>query len=731
MKLTKVAKTFVCLLITITSIPYLQLGSEVSAQTIYEVGLPCNINPSINLNNINDSRFHSGSLSNSSPTDDEDAYKEVDLQPGDECNNDKHILAPITGTITIGTEYYLSCWINGINLGDGYNTKITIENGSSKVVMYHNLTGSQTPTTSDGSVQKGEIIATIGSHGCANGDHIHFEYFHNGQKLYGSKYAERANGSPLWEFSTNQAIYNTTSRVFPADVDSDGDDDLIAINKNGNVVYSISNGDGTFSVQQQQDNFILPWNNWFYDSHNQSVWTGNMDNVSEKKGADLIAIGEGGKIHYSLQDSNNEYQDLQKYDTAIFPWSSWFTTSYRERVWTGYINNDTLTDIVSIGSAGKISFSLNQGNGTFGPKTDTPLTYFDWAGWFSGNYNERIWVTDIDGQNGDDILAIGETGKIRYVLNNGDNTFGARLLVDNVYFPWNNWFTDGYANRVWPADVNGDGRSDLIGIGEAGKIRYVLAQASGIYSSTYTTIDNTYFPWSDWFDDSENDRVWPADINGDGRDDLIAIDNNGNINYVLSTPNSDPSIVGFDTQVSTFTGIIDNVLPHSTWFNSGTNNSTWIEDVNADNKEDIITINPNGSVYTFIADKEKGFLPEIVSNTTYLNWGTWFTPYQNDRVWSTDISGDNQADLLAIAFDGEIEYSLGDGSGQFESMTASNSQFPEGWLSEWFDPALHHSVIWPADTDGDGKKDIIAIDSNGDISVMKSLGNGEFEELEF
>lgn len=174
------------------------------------------------------------------------------------------------------------------------------------------------------------------------------------------------------------------------------------------------------------------------------------------------------------------------------------------------LNGDGSPDLVAGLSDGKVVYYLADGAGSFGAQQQLAVsvgsrafpTFFDW-----------------DGDGTADLVIGAGDGSIHYaaatVAEDGSLTFGALKTVDGIT-------VSGRAAPVF-ADVNGDGRTDVI-VGDADGNLSLYYAADGGYSLVKTwTLDGV-----DW----ERTRPTAADLNGDGKTDIIVGGSSGNV-YVL------------------------------------------------------------------------------------------------------------------------------------------------------------------------------------------------------
>ena len=235
------------------------------------------------------------------------------------------------------------------------------------------------------------------------------------------------------------------------------------------------------------------------------------------------------------------------------------------------------------------------------------------------------------------------------------------------------------------ADVNGDGKVDLIGanygtrsVPSSGDSVSVLTNnGSGVFgiNATLTVTNGAEF-------------VLAEDINGDGKVDLIISQQNSSLLTIFT--NNGSGIFGFNAIVQTGT------------------NPVWIAtaDINGDGYPDLITANVPGNTLTILTNNGAG---EFGFDT---NLPTGNFP---DPVLAGDVNGDGKPDLICVnGNDGTITIFTNNGNGFFSSETN-------------FSPGAVQFSIALADLNGDGKPDLILPNwSVNTLSVWTNNGNGAF-----
>ncbi len=144
--------------------------------------------------------------------------------------------------------------------------------------------------------------------------------------------------------------------------------------------------------------------------------------------------------------------------TPPYSWSQY-------EVRTGDFNNNGMVDLVwnRVDGTNTSFIAISNGDGTF---EEMPLTHAGASGWDS---RYQFEVGNVTGQNGDDLIwnRHFDINRTYVGLSNGDGTFGDDNLIKASFGTDNNdhGTSDGWCttlHRFTVADVNGNGRDDLI-----------------------------------------------------------------------------------------------------------------------------------------------------------------------------------------------------------------------------------------------------------------------------
>jgi hypothetical protein len=319
-----------------------------------------------------------------------------------------------------------------------------------------------------------------------------------------------------------------------------------------------------------------------------------------------------------------------------------------------------------------------------------------------------ITVADVNGDGTPDLVvanwcvtgSVCVSGSVGVLLGKGDGTFRAAMAYSTG---GNN------SNSVAVADVNGDGKPDLVAVDvNSGVVAVLLGNGNGTFQKAVIQSTGGSFPFS----------VAVVDINNDGKPDLLVSNDNE----------------GSNGSVSVLLGNGDGTFQKAVTYTSGgyLAYSLAIADVNGDGHPDVVVAN----FCVDIGCSERGSVGVLLGNgdgtfqavTTYDSGA-----YSTDSVAVADVNGDGKPDLLVAnqCADakcdkvGKIGVLMGNGDGTFQTVVS----YPSGgyWARS----------VAVADVNGDGIPDLLSANNcttvcrqnngfPGSVGVLLGKGDGTF-----
>lgn len=342
---------------------------------------------------------------------------------------------------------------------------------------------------------------------------------------------------------------------------------------------------------------------------------------------------------------------------------------------TGDLNGDGKLDVVNLDSGSNLNVMLGKGDGTF----QSPITtYIGFANFFP----DAIAVGDF---NGDHLLDVAvwatnsttSNTEVHIYLGNGAGSF----TTGGVYSaPNSNIFNPG-PNSIVAADVNGDGKLDLVGLTILNGIFVFLGNGDGTFQAPAVYSTGTT--------NGCCSGLAVGDLNGDGKPDL-AISANDGISILL---NSGTGTFGAATYYAS--GVSG----------SATGDGIAIGDLNGDKHPDVV-----------VTDENFGAI-------IYLNQGTG-TFTVSGTVGTLGVGGTNNVVLADINNDKKLDIVIPDGVGDvFTFYGKGNGTFTAGPMYPLQAQSSGNYLVAVGDFNGDGTLDLL--DTNGFNTNTVSLGRGD------
>ena len=367
-------------------------------------------------------------------------------------------------------------------------------------------------------------------------------------------------------------------------------------------------------------------------------------------------------------------------------------------------NGDGNLDVVSISnSGGELNLSLGNGDGTFQPPNTTGLNT-------SGAVPYAIATGDFNGDGKQDLALWATTSsgtELLIYLGNGSGGFSPA----GTYAAPNSGTNSPTTASLVVADVNGDGKPDIVGLTPTNGVYVFPGNGDGTfgpgvnYSAGYTTNPGV--------------AIAVGDLNGNGKPDLAVSINNG----MSVLPNTGGGAFGtatyYDTGVNTayaMSGIAIADLNHdgrpdviaansagayaflnkghgkfsavATGANARGGEVLAVGDINGDGAPDLVVANGLGHVFSYLGTGKGTFVAGPGYPITM-----WQQTSRN--LILADFNKDGALDLLYTQSDDWATVSLGRGDGSFQA----------GAFTQWAEQNAGHNVV-TADFNGDGVPDV-------------------------
>jgi hypothetical protein len=240
------------------------------------------------------------------------------------------------------------------------------------------------------------------------------------------------------------------------------------------------------------------------------------------------------------------------------------------------------------------------------------------------------------------------------------------------------------AERMTLGDISGDGKADIVTVEDEGngKFRYMLGTGEGSGVSSWKVI----LPGM-----SAAVSLELGDVTGDGKEDVVTVENEGSgkVRYMLGTSSG--------SGISSWKSILSSMSPAD---------DMAVGDMGDDGNADILTAEAEGN-------GKFRYMLGTGSESGISSWKQIMSGMSNPSDMELgDVTGDGKADIVTEESEGngQCRYMLGTGTG---SGVSSWKQALSGMTCGQFDVD---------DFTGDGKADIVAFESAGAGKYRYALG---------
>ncbi len=392
------------------------------------------------------------------------------------------------------------------------------------------------------------------------------------------------------------------------------------------------------------------------------------------------------------------------------------------------VDADGKADLVTLASSGTAYTYPGKLNFEFGPSTASFAGTMDPA-LADGTGHHVIDVADVNGDAYSDLVTLTSWGTACVYPGQGDRSFNGNCIESFAGTMQPGLFKPGDHEPIAVADVNGDGRADLVTFFASGDIVTYHGQTNGTFAVPITSFGGAMN--SARWDRSGHYFLDVADVTGDGRADLVTNHSNGNA-YVFPGQSNG----GFGGGVSSFGGSLDSGLTDTVG-----HEPIGVADVTGDGRADLVTFySPTKEIVTYPGQSNGGFgygthsFTGTTLNSSLFDKGGW------ELSTLLDVNGDGYTDLVTSTGT-TVHVYTGNANGMFTTWTPS---FSGAFDTSRFDgvgqemamekPSFRRRGCAPdgcngiteSDVNADGRADLVTLSSSGTAYTYPGKSNFEF-----
>jgi hypothetical protein len=506
-------------------------------------------------------------------------------------------------------------------------------------------------------------------------------------------------GDGTFQPQTLQTVASGPLSIATGDFNHDGKPDLITSSGGiGVVTVLLSQGDGQFSRVDTPLGISRDFTTAISGNFNSDT---KLDAIVAARNAQQLFFLHGngdGSFQSPIPLLNNLFASVTTVIAADF-------------------NHDGKLDVAASGyNTPGVVVVLGKGNGEFYPAIVSP----------AGEIDALSEAVDVNRDGAMDLTGVDATFNcVKILLGQGDGKFA---LPSSIPLPSGNYGID--ASVV--ADFNGDGKLDVAVAEEGspnGQVAVALGRGNGTFRKPIMSplggeaINN-------------QDLLRVADFNGDGRSDLVILDDyttgfsvslgngDGTFKNAVNTPlsysildlaaadfngdaKSDIAVTnngnGSQGNLNIFSGNGDGTFRTGSQYNVDLYSYVAAVDVNHDGKIDLVAAAWGSTLKVFLGNGDGTFQPPVVGPDLLYNTNLVFG----------DFNDDGRLDIAVGTYTG-IAFLAGNGDGSFDAPVYSNAAL------------LFCCQLVVGDVNGDGKLDLITNTGLGEPESMAGNGDGTF-----
>lgn len=311
---------------------------------------------------------------------------------------------------------------------------------------------------------------------------------------------EPLEGRAYMSFSAPVSYPAASSPVamITADVNNDGNPDVLTSNAGGSVTVLLGNGDATFHAPQVSPLGLVSVGSSYTGSQAGTLAAADFNNDGR---IDVASVVSGTSAVIALGNGDGTFSSPHLTSLGSGP----------TRITTGDVNADGRTDLLVANDVGtgSVSVVLGNGDGTFA----AALTYA------AGPSAQDVKAADMNHDGKLDLVVADavSAGSVSVLLGNGDGSFQ----------PYRAYYAFSAPYRMQIEDFNNDGNPDVC--------------VANSYTSSFVTIllgnpDGSLQPYHSYDTGSQPWELDAVDVDGDGKADLV--DSNGST-YQVELNNGD------------------------------------------------------------------------------------------------------------------------------------------------------------------------------------------------
>ncbi|WP_422370993.1 calcium-binding protein [Hoeflea sp.] len=511
----------------------------------------------------------------------------------------------------------------------------------------------------------------------------------------------------LWSANPGDGMdVGNLSQPVLADLDGDGDIDLIIGEEEGNINYFENTGTGLAAVFTERTGTANPFDGIDLGNYSPAA-VADLDGDGD---LDLV-VGENGGGLFFVENTGTRIAAAYTVRTAGANPFNGIDVGDLSMPALGDLDGDGDLDLVVGEENGNLNYFENTGTALAPVYVARTGDLNPFGGIDVGSYGAPA-LADIDGDGDLDLLVGEQAGDFDYFENTGNGlaaTYEARTGAANPF----GGFDVGFYATPALGDMDGDGDLDLVSGANIGDLSYFethtapSAPAHGVFLAHDGSQNPN--PLAS-IDVGSNSTPILADLDGDGDLDLIVGEEDGVLNYYRHTASS--YIVPLFTERTGAANPFDGI-------DIGFYSKPALADIDGDGDLDLVVGEFDGNL-NYYENTGSGAAPAFTARSGPANPFDGLDVGLDAAPVFADLDGDGDADLILGRADGTVGFFENTGTSlqpAYTARTGTANPFDGIDIGSSSRPAFH-------DLDADGDLDLVVGTQLGTLEYFENTGTG-------
>ena len=312
-------------------------------------------------------------------------------------------------------------------------------------------------------------------------------------------------------------------------------------------------------------------------------------------------------------------------------------------------------------------------------------------------------MADVNGDGRADVVGFGNTG-VQVAFGLADGTFSTPRMSVRNFGAAQGWSKQRHVRTM--ADVDGDRRDDIVGFGDAG-VYVAYSQGDGSFTAPELKVRD--FGWNQGWRTDQHPRML-ADLNGNGTDDIVGFGYSG---VYISHGLADRTFLGTGKRIDNF-GVAQG------WRTD--RHPRMLADVDGNSTADIVGFGHAGTYVSYFSAPGDTFTPAELEIRNFGVAQGWRTGQHPRMLADVNIQGPEPlaaADVIGFGYAGvSVAYSLYGGNYTGVALTVNDFGQAQGWRGD-------RHLRTHADINVDGIQDLVGF-GNAGVYVAHGRANSTF-----